>query len=838
MKKQWLFLLTVFLFMSTMLYAAPYTREKQIDINNAGLNEIMELPIDKKLARNIYDYITYSGYLKNIYELMNVKGMTAEIFVQIRPLIAVYPVKEYDPIRERYNRYYYLILQWTDEEGSQEGVVDEYIDLLRYPLNVNNITEEHLLRIPNVSPIDAAAVIRYLDEKGRLGYERQLRSVPGLTHYAYTNMRRFLVYSEEEKSQEELSIDYQYRMDNNYILDDMTTIFLESEPSFRAFQGIDEDGDSVYVEGNWYDTLGLEQALPAYQHKLRLRYKNYWKSGFMVFRNWGEEDSEKHYKYYLGLQNYYKGDFKLHNLVLGHYRVVIGQGLVMDNTDYYMPRKSGFGYNNRMYGVTADLSKTEEYALRGAAAEMSYKNLYSILFYSNDDKDAVLVEQGEDENGETVYGINNYITLQPGIDNETLEKHGFAPMRDVVTENTYGGYLKYKFSPGNYIGFSGYESTYDKYWVKKEYSQIISNTDKITETDAEYLAGYYNNDGKYRRVAGMDFGFVYNNVSLNGEIAKLFDVDDGLAYVIQNYWLFENFNMLLQYRNTDLDFDNPYNRSYSEKEKFNNTTIEKPYYLKSPIYGQLFSNAAQPQPEEGISLNARFAVTERITISKLFYDIYKLQADGKLYDRFEFKIDYKPIRNIRFQYFKKVLRGLHDNTLSTRTYLTNGDRFSVGLRLSGYNSLEVIYWLNDGIFPDRLINPFVGPYADGTVDDSGYSINPTLGGAREEGKAVFVKLLHNFTPSTRMILGGGVWKGGGFYSFDGSFFDSMDSDGKKFWVQFTSKISDNLSFSMFSRYTKYEKKTSYVRQYANLIRTYEKIGYDQFTYKVQLDYSW
>ena len=60
----------------------------------------------------------------------------------------------------------------------------------------------------------------------------------------------------------------------------------------------------------------------------------------------------------------------------------------------------------------------------------------------------------------------------------------------------------------------------------------------------------------------------------------------------------------------DIDFDNPYQRSFSEYKRYKSTIFEDPYWLEDPIYYNLYSSNAQPQAERGIYIQSRYQFHE------------------------------------------------------------------------------------------------------------------------------------------------------------------------------------------------------------------------------------
>ncbi len=66
----------------------------------------------------------------------------------------------------------------------------------------------------------------------------------------------------------------------------------------------------------------------------------------------------------------------------------------MENTDFYSARKTGYGFSKRILGITPDLSRTQEYALRGAAFELTHPYAGLSFWFSQDDKGCIVVWGG------------------------------------------------------------------------------------------------------------------------------------------------------------------------------------------------------------------------------------------------------------------------------------------------------------------------------------------------------------------------------------------------------------------------------------------------------------
>ena len=108
-----------------------------VDLNTASLDEVMTLPISEEVARSIVDFRTYIRFFGNAYELMEVEGVTPEIFNTLKPLISTMPPPVEDASIARLSASYRQVQRYLGQEGSNEGLADEYLEKMRSPENIN-----------------------------------------------------------------------------------------------------------------------------------------------------------------------------------------------------------------------------------------------------------------------------------------------------------------------------------------------------------------------------------------------------------------------------------------------------------------------------------------------------------------------------------------------------------------------------------------------------------------------------------------------------------------------------------------------------------------------------
>ena len=129
---------------------------------------------------------------------MDVEGMTREYFATLKPLVATLPPPELDAVHRPAVGQLPAGAAVSGPGGSSEGLVDEYLDKMRDPENVNDMDLYDLMSYQNVSPVDATNILKARERLGRFESGRQLRRSEGLRYWSYRNLRDFVVYSDDE----------------------------------------------------------------------------------------------------------------------------------------------------------------------------------------------------------------------------------------------------------------------------------------------------------------------------------------------------------------------------------------------------------------------------------------------------------------------------------------------------------------------------------------------------------------------------------------------------------------------------------------------------------------
>lgn len=760
----------------------------KLDLNRATLEEIRQLPIPPEVAEAIWEYRTYRDYFGSIYDLRHVEGVTPEMMQDLVPLVSTVPPPPQEDWVQRYEASFRQIQRFLSQEGSREELADEYRDLILEPRDVNDLSLFALQSYQNVSPVDATAIIE-ARERGPIQSQRQLRSVDGLSYWGYRNLRDYVVY-EPPLSEMKLHGEFVLQaFDTPHQLDDdelLRETFWDDSPNSGFVPNFDEKTP--------YGIKNLDSANPALLTKLKLRLGQQWKGGMMTFRNVGERNPTETLKGFLEWHNPRAKPYRLDKVVVGNFRVAFGQGLVMDNTDYFLPRKTGQGYNKRPQGLIGDISRSYEFALRGVAGEATLGDFHVMGFLSHAKKDGLL---NVDEDGEVV-SINKYIIGRPRFENyeyEAMRDPSNSQLRtdirrDAFDETLFGGVVQYQFLPGSYVGLSGYEAQHDLPF-DPNVEAIVTETERLEARDAELFNAYDSRQlGKFRRVVGAEFQTVVENLVFQGEYAKLDANPDGNvfsdapdAYVLTGYTQYSNLNFLAIYRDYDVGFDNPYARPFGQDSRYEQTLLGDPFRLNSPLYSWLETNTPQTKAERGIFLQTRYRVSRQVTISGLEFDQWTRKADGQSQRRYTARIEYAPIWPIRLRLRQRYSDRAPEELSDNRRFKSWDSRFEVRARLTAWDELRLLYSNTNTKFAPR-------PRLSGPADPDGDNFSP-LAQEASPSEAIQGVLVHNVNDRLQFTLSTELYDGF-LWNYEDNEFIVVDGEGIRSWFLVQSRLSDRM----------------------------------------------
>ena len=816
----------------SLIFCFSFIFSQKVFINSATIEELKSLPLSENQIADVYDFILFQGPVSDIYDLIKISSLDAKDIESLKSLVSIKDNKNINIRASRISDRYRKVENWTSEEGANEGLVEVWLDRLAEPKNINSATWNDLMALQNVSPVDAVAVMKRIDE-GKITYPKALRGAIGLSYWGYRNMVDFFTYDDTDTTD---SFHFWYN----------TTY--KTLPSTTSFD--DEVGMVDQISDHPGDL----------HHKMVATFGRHWKLSLATHRQLGEKvydfkvgDFEvPNSKWSLTYRDLKLGSLKIDRVILGNFSATIGQGVIFENTDFFSPRRSGYSWSRRVHGVFPDISRTRQYALRGAAFQAGNKMIDLMGFVSRNKRDAILNIADS--------SVASMITLYPRTNSGFGADSLLMPMLETLEEVTYGGSVRLIPLYGTFIGFSAYESLYDRPIRPDIATTVIADANEgkfltsIGNTADTEIAAMYSSYGEssfwdkaksFRRVFGMDFSTVIRNIALQGEYGILdkngdmkVNGSDPKAFVFSGYAQFNNFSLLVVYRDYDLGFDNPYQRSFSNYSRYKGSIFEDTFYLEDPIYGFLYTGQAQPQSEKGIYINSRYQPHRALVLSGDF-DTWTRVADQARYFRTVMRAQYRPVFNMRFSIRHKWQKRGSMNHLDPSAYYSQETIIRSQIRLSGYDQIELM-WVRSWVdFSNRrrLTNDLT----------SGGEEPSLVGSAGTGSEAIGFKVTHNFNQRMK-AMGQVIFYNGFIWNFEDTDFRVFDSnsDAVRYWLSLFSRINDRWAIRLKWTVDSSSPVTNYIfepsdptGQYPDQRLNWKTVSGENFTndIRLQLDYA-
>lgn len=762
---------TLIVFLSSLFLMQAFAADK-IDINNAPPEDLRRLPVPESVIELLEEFLLYHGEFRSVYQIREISGISYEDFLLLRDAVSVFPKLEYDETAVKIEDRYYRLESMMNDEGSSEGLVESWIDLFTNPQDVNQMDYYDLLNLPAVSPIDAAAVMKFRADGNTINSARDLRGIEGISYYGYRNISDYVRYTHDST-----------RVWRGYLT-----------ATIKDFAGqISPDDEGSMMDEIVYNKYPLDQ-----YYKFYLSYGRKLNFGLAYTQSLGEmtpvfdTSAVPRVKGYAAINDISLGRLgRINKIIAGDYIASFGQGVVMETVDYFTPRKSGYGWRKRLTGISGDASRARAYSQTGITGEYQYKWLYLTPFLGYNTRDAVLNPDSS---------FSAFIRMEPRVEN------GFSGtvalgLTNNVHELLYGSNIRFQPLPQFQLGITFYESLYDRE-LDFQPEVVISDMNKYLQqignsADAEIAAIYESYAGSalwkkakaYRRVIGSDFSLSFRNVVFQGELGvldrngKVLNFkDDPIAFTVNMYWEFENFNFLALYRHYDLAFDNPYQRSFSNYARYKTTIFEDIYYLQDDVYGFLYSGASQPQAEKGFYYSTRYQLS-RSLILNVEHDFWERMADRAKYNRLVARMEYRPVFNYRVRFRQKWQGRYLDNFFTSNVYRSYETILTNEFYLSRFDRIffDLIYGYTEFSPRARLVYTTSG----------GASL---VGNAGSPSRGIRAGFTHNFNDRFKIIASAMIYNGF-IWNFEDTDFRVTDSplDAFRGWITLYTRLTDNMS---------------------------------------------
>ncbi len=722
------------------LLTAPGAPSLPVDLNVATLAEIRQLPIgledaealaqrlgisvDSALqfpipeakAESLYAWIQTRGPLTSFYDLLKIPTVQIGDLARWRDWVIISKVREgknfalyVERVRER----------GASEEAPRESYFDEWIGFLTEPINVNRATVDELYSLYRVSLIDAASVVRFVKVL-RLRNSRDLRRVPGLSHYGYLNMRNFLTYRDLRR----VPVRGWVHMDT-YYAPYLATAGSNLSERLRQLEATDPYAlDSLLLTQGWSESeverfhqqlvseqLYLRSLTPQPSFRVKGRWSVYgrYKVG-VLFQRSPYLGTESLVKAFVGVDRW----GILRRLLVGNYRLTFGQALLMDNTEESRDR-----ILERPQGLYGDLTSQRSFNLWGVAAQFRFGPVSPTFWVS--------------------HAPRHFVPKRDGTPNFYYTGTIIPPTyQDVMKEDLWGIRLAVDlpqpwFPTGTQVAVSTMEIQYPQP-LDPDFQDLDLPGDRYTLSPQD--GSFYWIGRKRKRFTDLEFRWVRAPVSVELEAAH--ETHGGTAWLAKGRIQFDAFYINLLLRHYPVNYTNPYMRPFQEDNRFEDTPLEYEYRVLDPLYSGL-AGFPMPKPETGIYLETRYQISSQWLIPRAYVDLWRDLTDGLLNYRIQAEIEYRPVFPLRLRLRQKWqkrrnLRGVETTESLTRettfrayVLLSNSDYFGIETRYGAVDLKERLNYPNDEISGGFVAFQFTKTLTDKSEIKAGYIVWRTQG---------------------------------------------------------------------------------------------------------------
>ncbi len=597
-----------------------------VALNSASLEELRKV-FPGTLADSVYKYRQRFGGYRSFYQLLEVPGITPEIFKKVKDSLILYAPEDREESRSLGAALSQIISLRASEEAPSDISRAYWLFLGGNPVDVNRANLLELANLPGVSLKDAVKVVQWR-KYTRIKSRRDLRWTPGLTLYGYRNLRRYITYRHTYKPFRAFIFAHGYVSNYAY---DPSSFFASSINELEDTSGL---GRNVQLmkEAGWSDEAISRllkrlrgeasdiSSLPRPRSTLR-----------GMFKLWDRLDvGFYHYEGYRTYRKVYAGLTLPHVRVLaGDYRFSFGNGLIFTSSENLSDRV----YWNTV-GLMPDILYGDAFKLRGVGVWGSYRGFSPFFIFSRDKKDAV-VDTAERP---LFYYSSEFL---PSL------------FRDRIDERILGGGLNYISDNGLGLGFMAFQIDYAQPFSGDWGSVAVPFYSSTFNGGYRYDPSFHIDTGKTHRFAGITYSAVFGDFVLRGDVATNLRHKKPSFLTILRY-VGETRSLDFVYRSYDPTYWNPYARPFKEDNRFERTDFRYSYRLLDPLATNL-ADLPLPKPERGFFFQIRDRLFQDIILPRVYLDVWEDLTDGMWNRRLHAELEWRVVWALRLRVWRRWL---------------------------------------------------------------------------------------------------------------------------------------------------------------------------------------
>lgn len=431
----------------------------------------------------------------------------------------------------------------TDAEIDYSDLVDEMLQYVRHPINLNQASDRELRQL-QLNDLQICNLTSYIQKFGELTSIYELNLIEGFDSLLVTNMNPFITFGLQPVGAK-LNLKNMAIFGKNQLI----ARYQQVPELQKGYSRIDDS--SLFANPNARYLGGPQKLYVRYGYsfynKLRFGITMEKDAGETFFP--GNDTLKKGFDFY-SFHFYYAGKKFLRHLAIGDYHVQFGQGLTMFSSLAF-GKSSGAITNRRIVQpVKPSTGVNENLFLRGAAATVTpFKSTDLTLFYSSKKSDAN-VEGDDSLSSEELYISSLQETGYHRTPNELAGK-------DAVKQTVYGGNLQTRVKMFR-LGATAL------------HTELGSNLQK-----SNALYNKFDFRGKSLTNYGFDFAAILKALTIYGEVSGS---DNGGKALLAGATATPDPRIALSvvYRNYSKDYQNFFSNAFAEGRRNAN---EKGVYL-------------------------------------------------------------------------------------------------------------------------------------------------------------------------------------------------------------------------------------------------------------------
>lgn len=436
------------------------------------------------------------------------------------------------------------IAQSSDISFDYNDLVDDYLNLIANPININSKNISTLRNLYLINDNQYNNLLKYIKTFGPLFSIYELTSISGFTDETIINLKPYITVKPNEYNKPDKPADIAKYGRHQLIL--------RYDQILEARNGYQLPPDSAIAHpGSVY--LGNPQH---YYLRYSFNYKNKYRAGVTMDKDAGEVLFKGHLSDsikklvgnkinngydFLSAYAYMENLGNVKKVVIGDYHLEFGQGLTLWSGLSFGKSAEATNLSRYGKGIRPNTSANENRFLRGGAASFGLKNILFTIWYSNNNIDGNL--------SELAYNNQEDIT-------SIIETGMHRTINELYDKKT----LNVQLIGGN-IHYSGG-------WFQAGATAFKTKLDKpITLSDEMYKLFRFSGDNLLNY--GCDVTATFQKISIFSEISA--SSNGGIAHITGiNTYLNDRFTMSVVHHNYNKDYHNLYNNPFSETSAISN----------------------------------------------------------------------------------------------------------------------------------------------------------------------------------------------------------------------------------------------------------------------------